>query len=169
MNHSATRRLIPASLILAATLVAAPLAAQAEPPETVPDVSFVLEAGTPFEACDFDLQVVGTGAKARVHEAVNGVAITAGRGYTLTFTNAETEEKLIIRPTGSTQKVTDNGDGTFTVQATGGNVLILFPTDTGGPSTMQYLGRVVYTVDETGVFTVESTSGTSRDLCQELS
>ena len=156
MKHSATRRFIPASFIVAATLVAAPLAAQADPPETVPDVSFVLEAGTPFEACDFDWQVVGTGAKARVHEAVNGVAITAGR-------------ELIIRPTGSTQKLTDNGDGTFTVQATGGNVLILFPTDTGGPSTIQYLGRVVYTIDETGVFTVESTSGTSRDLCQELS
>jgi hypothetical protein len=164
VKGSATRRLIPASLILAATLVAIPLPANADPPETVGDIAY-----NSLPACDdFDVSVTGTGSKARVHEAVNGVAITAGRGYTLTFTNAETGEELVIQPTGSVQKVTDNGDGTFTVQATGGNVLILFPSDTGGPSTIQYVGRVVYTVDEAGVFTVESTSGTSRDLCEEL-
>ena len=168
MKRSATRRLMPASLILAATLVAVPLAAHADPPDTVGDVSYFLEAGTALEACDFDVQVTGTGSKARVHEAVNGTAITAGRGFTLTFTNAETEEELVINPTGSVQKVTDNGDGTFTVQATGGNVLILFPSDIGGPSIIQYVGRLVYTVDEAGVFTVESTAGTSRDLCEEL-
>jgi hypothetical protein len=68
VKGSATRRLIPASLILAATLVAIPLPANADPPETVGDIAYNV-----LPACDdFDVSVTGTGSKARVHEAVNG-------------------------------------------------------------------------------------------------
>ena len=36
------------------------------------------------------------------------------------------------------------------------------------PSTTQYVGRIVYTVDESGVFTLVSTSGRSTDICAAL-
>ena len=53
-----------------------------------------------------------------------------------------------------------------TIQATGHNVVIFFPTDIpAGPSTTLYVGRVVYTVDAAGVFTLLSTSGRTTDLC----
>ena len=62
-----------------------------------------------------------------------------------------------------------NPDGTTTVTSTGHNGLILFPTDVpAAPSTTQYVGRIVYTVDESGVFTLVSTSGRSTDICAAL-
>ena len=63
-----------------------------------------------------------------------------------------------------------NADGSQRVTLTGHNVLILFPSDVpAGPSTTLYVGRVVFTVDVNGIFTLVSTSGTSTDLCAALS
>jgi hypothetical protein len=43
---------------------------------------------------------------------------------------------------------------TRTVQATGNNIVILFPTDSpAGPSTKLYTGRIVYTVAPGELFT----------------
>ena len=48
-------------------------------------------------------------------------------------------------------------------------MLILFPTDVpAGPSTTLHVGRVVYTIDTNGVFTVQRVSGTSTDICAAL-
>jgi hypothetical protein len=49
------------------------------------------------------------------------------------------------------------------------NVVFLFPTDVGGPSTTLYTGRYVVTVAPDGVWTLQSSHGTSRNLCAELS
>jgi hypothetical protein len=115
------------------------------------------------------LHVVGTDSKAQVITHKNGRVISAGKGFTLTFTNEATGKTVTIRSSGSVQKTTTHPDGSSTVEITGGNVLILFPSDVpAGPSTKQYVGRVVYTVDANGVFTVQSTSGTQRDVCAEL-
>jgi hypothetical protein len=47
--------------------------------------------------------------------------------------------------------------------------VIFFPTDIpAGPSTTLYVGQIVYTVDASGVFTLQSTSGTTTDLCALL-
>jgi hypothetical protein len=55
--------------------------------------------------------------------------------------------QITLPSNGSVMKTTFNADGTRTVQATGNNVVILFPTDTpAGPSTKLYTGRIVYTV-----------------------
>ena len=166
MQGSSARKLVP-PVLLAATLIAAPFAASAAPPGPPPkDVDISLPAG---EACVFPLHVVGTDSKAQVITHKNGRVITAGKGFTLTFTNEATGKTVTIRSSGSVQKTTTNPDGTSTVEITGGNVLILFPSDVpAGPSTKQYVGRVVYTVDANGVFTVQSTSGTQRDVCAEL-
>jgi len=57
-----------------------------------------------------------------------------------------------------------------TVQLSGHNVLILFPSDIpAGPTTIQYIGHVEYTVDAQGVFTVTKTTGRQVDICAALS
>jgi WD40 repeat protein len=74
---------------------------------------------------------------------------------------------------GSVSHTTLNPDGTWTVAGTGLNTIILFPTDTpAGPSTVLYIGRIVYTLEQPGVeniFTLQSFKGTSKDICEVLS
>jgi len=139
-----------------------------------PDFSFVLPAGV---ACaTFDLGVEGTGDKRIMREFRdrNGDVVrtlAAGKGFTLTFTNLSTGtgNSLTLPSSGSVQRTTVNSDGTSTVVSTGHNVVIFFPTDIpAGPSTTLYVGQIVYTVDASGVFTLQSTSGTTTDLCALL-
>jgi len=136
------------------------------------NIEFDLPAGL---ACEFHLLVVGTGDKRIMREFTdqNGNVVrllSAGKGFTLTFTNVDTDESLTLQSNGSVERTTVNSDGTRTVVSTGHNVLILFPTDIpAGPSTALYVGQIVYTVvDASGVFTLQSTSGRTTDLCALL-
>lgn len=98
--------------------------------------------------------------------------LSAGKGSQLTFINLNTGGRLDLRPNGSVTQTRTNPDGSLTVQSTGHNVVILFPTDVpAGPSSVQYVGRLVYTVDPTNnfAFTVRSFSGKSVDICAALS
>jgi hypothetical protein len=184
MKSIIIRRMAPTAL-LAAVLLAVSPAAIAAPPEkggNPPDFpeDTVVPAG---EACDFPLLVEATGSNANIKvfrdEDGNIVrTITAGRGYTLTYSRLgpsgdpdEPLDSLTIRPTGSVQKVTFAPDGTQTVTATGSNGLILFSTDLpeeAAPSAIQYKGRIVYTISPENTFTLLSASGTSTDICAEL-
>jgi hypothetical protein len=143
----------------------APVAAAA------PDFSFDLDPGV---ACAFALGVEGTGDKRIMREFTdrNGNPVrtlAAGKGFTLTFTNLSTGKSLTLPSSGSVQRTTVNSDGTSTVVSTGHNVLILFETDIrAGPSTTLYVGQLIYTVDASGVFTLQSTSGRATDLCALL-
>jgi hypothetical protein len=137
-----------------------------------PDFSFDLPAGV---ACAFPLRVEGTGDKRIMREFTdrNGNVVrllSAGKGFTLTFTNTSPGgESLTLQSNGSVERTTVNSDGTRTVVSTGHNVLILFPTDIpAGPSTTLYVGQIVYTIDADGVFTLQSTSGTTTDICALL-
>jgi hypothetical protein len=118
--------------------------------------------------------VEGTGDKRIMRQFTdrNGNVVrllSAGKGFTLTFTNVDTGESLMLQSNGSVERTTVNSDGTSTVVSTGHNVLILFPTDIpAGPSTTLYVGQIVYTVDTSGVFRLQSTSGTTTDLCARL-
>jgi hypothetical protein len=157
----------------AALAVAAALAIGTPVPVSAaaPDFSIELPAGV---ACAFALGVEGTGDKRIMREFTdrNGNVVrtlAAGKGFTLTFTNLSTGESLTLPSSGSVQRTTVNSDGTSTVVSTGHNVLIFFPTDIpAGPSTTLYVGQVVYTVDASGVFTLQSTSGRTTDLCALL-
>lgn len=94
------------------------------------------------------------------------------RGYELTFTNlADTSQTVTTRSTGSLDRRVDNGDGTQTITVSGSTFIALFPSDVpAGPSSVIYTGRVVYVEDlETGMFTIISTAGKTRDICAELS
>ena len=124
----------------------------------------------------FDLHIEGRGGDHQVFKEFkdkNGNVVRtlqAGKGFALTFQNMSTGAQLALQPNGSVIHTTMNPDGSATVAATGHTVLILFPTDVpAGPSTTLYVGRVVYTVDTNGVFTIQQTSGKSTDICASLS
>jgi hypothetical protein len=137
------------------------------------DDPIILPAGLACE--DFALEISGTGGNlhTKVFEDRDGNPvrlITAGKGVLLTYTNLDSGNSVTIRTDGSVTKTRFNSDGTQTVSATGHNGLVLFPTDIPeGPTTTQYIGRIVYNVDPaTGIFTLVSTSGSQRDICAEL-
>jgi hypothetical protein len=170
MESRKARRLAPAvaTLALASALaVAAAAPASAAPAEHGRgDVFFDLPA--PLACADFDVTLAGTADRRAIKELPNGVVIEAGQGYDLTFTNVSNDKSVTLLSNGSVNKVSPiNADDIQTFQSTGKNVLILFPTDVPeGPSSTLYTGRLVYTVDtNTGVFTVQSSSGQTTDLC----
>jgi hypothetical protein len=139
--------------------------------------TFELPAGT---ACaNFGLRIEQTGGKRieRTFTDKDGNVVRlleAGKGFDLTFTNLESDESIAFPSNGSVSKTTINADGSATVQATGHNVVIFFPTDVpAGPSTTLYVGRLVYTVDPypnvgDSVFTLLSSSGPTTNICELL-
>ena len=175
MSVTQGRKATRLALWAAALAVALALAVGAPVPASAaePDFSIDLPAGV---ACAFDLGVEGTGDKRIMREFTdrNGNVVrtlVAGKGFTLISTNLSpgSSKSLTLPSSGSVQRTTVNSDGTSTVVSTGHNVLILFPTDIpAGPSTTLYVGRIVHTVDASGVFTLQSTSGRATDLCALL-
>ena len=95
--------------------------------------------------------------------------INVRTGVVPTYTNLTTGEIISFKTSGSVES-TVTGDEVNAVTATGHNGLILFPTDSpAGPTATQYTGKIVYTVDEAGNFTLVSASGKSTDICAALS
>ena len=152
--------------------VAALIAAAVPAPAQAADFEVVLPAGL---ACPFELEITGTGGTTVTREFTDAEGdpvriLTAGRGQALTFTNVATGESVSLKSNGAVIRTTLHADGSSTVQSTGHNVLILFPSDVpAGPTTTLYVGRVTYEVDAQQTFTITGSSGTSRDLCAELS
>jgi hypothetical protein len=128
------------------------------------------------EACEYELALDIAGGDKRVERTFvdadgNPVRmLSAGVGAQLTFTNLANDATIALPANGAVAHTVLNADGSQTVTTTGHNVLILFPTDVpAGPSTTLYVGRVVFTIDAAAVFTLQSTSGTARDICAALS
>ncbi|HEX9227216.1 MAG TPA: hypothetical protein VF885_11265 [Arthrobacter sp.] len=170
MNHSTTARMAAAA-VFATAILSAPTASAA-PPSGPADIFYELDAGL---GCSFPLTVSGTDSKRHTKEFLdeNGLTvriIEAGKGFNLTYTNETTLQSIYFAGNGSvTQTRIDTETNISTVTATGNNGLILFPTDIPeGPTAVQYVGRIVYTVDAAGIFTLQSTSGTSVDICAAL-
>jgi hypothetical protein len=174
MNGTLRTRL--ACAVAATTIGLAGTATQsvAADPAPSPDATIDFPAG---QACPgFDLRVEIWNNEHRVFKEFrdkNGNVVrmlSAGKGSTLAFTNLATREKFSLKPNGAVEHTTINPDGSQTVAVTGHNVLILFPTDVpAGPSTTLHVGRVVYTVSAaSGVFTLQSVSGKSSNICDAL-
>lgn len=124
----------------------------------------------------FDLQINDCGDAHRVDRQFsdkNGNVVrtlSAGTGGSLTFTSLSTGKNLSTRSNGAVFHTTINSDGSQTTVTTGHVVIILFPSDVpAGPSTTLYVGKVVYTVDTNGTWTILKTSGKSLDICAALS
>jgi hypothetical protein len=137
-----------------------------------PDFTVVFPAGT---ACNFDLQIEGWGGNRHFKEFKdeNGNIVRSldtGTGSALRFTNISTDKTFSTKSNGAVTQKKYNLDGSYTETDTGHNVLILFPTDhPAGPSTTLIAGRLVFTVDLYGVFTVQKVSGKETDICAALS
>jgi hypothetical protein len=173
MTGALRARLRSGIAITLITLVGSSTQSIAAEPSTPPD--FVVDLPAGLACADFDLRVEIWNNPNRVFKEFkdqNGNVVrmlTAGKGSTLAFTNLLTNEKLLLRPNGAVEHIALNPDLSQTWTITGHNVLVLFPTDVpAGPSTTLYVGRVVYTVDTSGVFTLQSVSGTSTDICAAL-
>jgi hypothetical protein len=174
MSVTETRKARRLARRVAALAFVSALAVGTAAPATAQEPTLVLPAGL---ACEFELGINIEGGNQITKEFFdqNGNlvrVITAGKGSNLTFINLDSDpvETLELRSNGSVQITTFNPDGTATVQSTGHNVVILFPTDEPpGPSTTLYTGRLVYTVTQPGdVFTVQSISGQTTDICALL-
>jgi hypothetical protein len=135
---------------------------------------FTIELGPGVACTGFALRIEGTGDKRMMREFTDADGrvvrtLSAGKGFSLTFTNVKTGARVSLRPSGSVSWTRLNADGTATVASTGHNVVIFFPADEpAGPSTTLYVGRIVYTVDAEGVFTLRSVSGRTTDICALL-
>jgi hypothetical protein len=97
--------------------------------------------------------------------------LTAGKGAALRFSNPQTGATYLLKSNGSVTNTTFNEDGSQTIVTTGHNVLVVYNPDAIPPesSTTLYVGRMVYTVSAGGLFTLQSTSGESTDICAALS
>lgn len=150
-------------------LAAGALVASAQPAHA--DGKYQLAAG---EGCDFALEWAWAGGNLHAKEFKDDEGnvvrmLTAGKGTVNTYTNLETGKFVSVRTDGSVSQTVYHLDGSQTVTATGHNGLIMFPTDVpAGPSTIQYTGKIVYTISPDGVFTLESTSGQALDVCAAL-
>ena len=122
--------------------VAAPTWTPGPPPPKGDQPDLVQPAGT---VCDFGVTISGTGSKVLVKTFDNGVVIESGKGTLLTVTNNEANTSVTFESNGTVTRRVPNGDGTFTVSATGHNLIGLFPTDVpAGPSLNLYTGRDVH-------------------------
>ena len=137
-----------------------------------PSAAVPLPDFDPGIACAFGLRIDVSGGHFAVRTDTDRHKISAGNGTVLKFTNLATGKTLTLSSNGSVERDTYNAAHTIiTVDALGYNVIILFPTDVpAGPSTTLYVGRVVYTVDvASGVFTIQTHSGPTTDICAALS
>jgi uncharacterized protein RhaS with RHS repeats len=136
--------------------------------------TYLFPAGIACNGFDLrlDLSLDGN-AKTIVKKDKNGSVrtIVAGTGSSIRYTNLSTGKTISTKSNGATTKTTVNPDGTSISQSTGHNLLILFPTDVPpGPSTTLYDGgRIVYSIDANGNFTLKEESGRKIDICAALS
>jgi hypothetical protein len=121
-------------------------------------------------ACQFDLRISGTGNDPQVTRTFGdgAIALTAGKGYALTYTNLSTQASISTKANGSVTWTTTNPDGSQQLILMGNNVVILFPAD-GGPSTKVYSGLVVIGVAPDGAWTVQKVAASVLDVCAALS
>ena len=150
--------------IAVAIVAASPAFAQPIPPFTIP-------AGI---ACEFQLTLQGLDlGHIQVRDQLGraGMVITAGKAGALQFINDSTQANLTVPGKGAVSIRVPNGDGTDTLTLTGHWVIVWFPTDNPvGPSTIQYLGRLVINVAPGEIFTLVSLNGQQlTDICAALS
>lgn len=94
-------------------------------------------------------------------------AVLAAGTFTFTLENMKTGATTTVRTAG-TSRATPGSNGSTIFTNTGPNLLFLFPTDPGGPSTTLYQGQLVINQSPDGVTTIKSSAGSTVDLCAVL-
>ncbi len=147
-------------------------------PATAAELIFLPEG----EACaDFDVTLeIGNDSKrnTRMFERHGkAVSLTTGAAESVIVSRVDdlgtVLQSVTVPSRGARTEITTNPDGSSTFVSTGNLLLVLFSTDAGGAglsptSTTLIAGRTVFTVDEEGVFTVESVRGKQTDICAAL-
>lgn len=139
------------------------------------ELTIKLPAG---EACrDFAVDVViGDDSKRNTRQFTdrngNQVSLITGRAESVVV-KAESGASVTVPSRGAVTRTTTDANGVSTVEHRGHLLLVLFSTDVGGAgltptSTTLITGRTVFTVTPDGVFTVQSVSGRTTDLCDVL-
>lgn len=182
-NISALRYALP--ILLGAGLLAVPQAATAAPSAdkhnrdltvTVtgppPDKHFDLPKGL---ACpDFDLLVDLTGSHTRTKtfttkDGATVRTIEAGKGYDRKYTNKFTKKSVYFPSKTYSADTTFDENGLRTITSTGHFGIIMFPSDVpAGPSTTEYVGRVVHTATPNEDFHIIEVHAKTIDVCAIL-
>lgn len=164
-----TRRFAVATMVTAALALNLAGPVNADPPQPVGPIDPPISIPAADSCVDFGLLIGSTEGRVRSVEFDGGarlIQIVTGISYT--FTNDTSGTSITTGARGGTTSTVDHADGSKTVTATGTNILILFSTDVNGPSATSYSGRIVYTIDQNGVFTLQSASGASLNICAAL-
>ncbi|QDG87566.1 hypothetical protein [Pseudarthrobacter sp. NIBRBAC000502770] len=173
MKSTMMRTLVPATLAAAAIVIPVPAATADVPPDVILDPGL----GCPGFALGLSRSDGNLVVKKFFDKNGNQVRLLeAGKGTLNTYTNYGPDpvnpvagKSISVRTDGSVTSTEFNPDGTITVTATGHNGLIMFPTDVpAGPTTTQYTGKIVYTIDTMGTFKLVSTTGRALDVCDAL-
>ena len=142
---------------------------------------FSLDPGVACEAFGVDISFRNCSENRpedKVFTDINGNPvriISRGKGCDLQFVNQSTDATFVTKANGSVAHTTIHSDGSQTVSNEGHNVVIFFESDLPpgvGPSTKQYVGRLVYTVlppPNENTFIFQEFNGRTVDICAELS
>jgi hypothetical protein len=95
-------------------------------------------------------------------------AVVMAGTNTYSLDNQTTGATTTVRSAGALVSEEDGPNDSTISTIAGPNILILFDTDPGGPSTTLYTGGLVLSTSADGVTTIISSSGATRDLCADL-
>lgn len=97
-------------------------------------------------------------------------SLLEGTGSNLTFTNPANTKSVYLAsaPVSNKTFYYPNGRPELMINS-GANVILLDVTDLGGPWTTLYQGTVVVSIDHKGDWDVLQHTGSTRDICTELS
>lgn len=178
MARTAAHRTIRSSALRACVAGAAAVTgciATATPATAAPaaPVTYRFDPGV---ACDFAVQLVIGGDSKRnsrtfTDRAGNKVELITGAAESVLVTG--NGNSVTVPSRGARTEITMHADGSQTYEFTGNLLLVLFDTDLGGDgltatSTTLIAGRTVFTVDESDVYTVQSVTGKTTDICAVL-
>jgi len=85
----------------------------------------------------------------------------------ITLENLETGTTYSVRTAGAA-RTSPGPNGSTIITITGSSVLLLFPSDPGGPATTLYQGRLVLNQSADEVTTIKSFTGRKVELCPAL-
>lgn len=165
------RRLFLALLVGGVLGITVASAAPAVPPskEPVPFPDVTYPAGL---VCSFpvSLHYLENKASAITHfDKAGNVRWIGGHGrLVVRVTNDFSTEAVTLNISGPV-KFFLHPDGSVTFEGGGHSIFAFFPTDTPAMSLLLLAGHVVVTASPTGQLTLISHTGSSRDICAELS
>jgi hypothetical protein len=160
------KRLIAIPLVVVLALLLVPATSASKPVrEPLPAADFTLE-----DVCSFDVLLEVTTNKEFITTFSNGRQLITG-AFRVRVTNVESDESLDLNIPGP-GALTENADGSLTLESHGPWLLWFFPGDLGPGSPGQLFvnnGNFVQTFQPGGAVMIDKQTGTQTDICAALS